>query len=302
MLQALGITLSRTQLLERCESLRTEIGATNRFRSIDDEGQYEYGELTLEDTPFWCPKLSQILDDIETSVAYDPRIACEPPLTRASSLRRAMSEKGPASPGTTPKRERTRTVTRRGTITGTLKEFVVPLYDEEIGKKRDKNGVRINATRAGYELAKYLRSRDFLVIHVFPSLDCVLPDVGCFKTATLVKLIASIIYAVIPLIRPESITTFWTAGQALSECRFKALARGDASSYEAGLGILAGLPKLDLLGARKVVFIIDGLDTAVSDRTGDKVSKFERALRALCERERAHLIYTLSDSTVQLGG
>ncbi|ETS74186.1 hypothetical protein PFICI_14052 [Pestalotiopsis fici W106-1] len=306
MLQAVGITVSRTQLLERSEPLRTELGAPGRFRSIDDEGEYRDQSLSLADTPFWCPKPAQILDDIETSVAFDPRAACREPLAR--SRRGTLSEKAslkvkvPEEDQRPPvRRERTRTITRRGTITGTLKEIVVPLYDEELTQRQDTDGLPITATRAGYELAKYLRAREFLVVHVFPSLDRVLPDVRCFRTATLVKLVAGLVYAAIALLRTDNLASFGAAGQALGEGKFQALARGDEHSLDAGLEILAGLPRLDLLGARKMVFIVDGLDTAVSDKTRDKVKRFENVLARLCSRERAHLIYTLSDSMVQLG-
>ncbi|KAF7535722.1 hypothetical protein G7054_g5137 [Neopestalotiopsis clavispora] len=305
MLQAVGITVSRTQLLERSEPLHTELGAPSRFRSIDDEGEYRCRGLSLADTPFWCPKLAQILDDIETSVACDPRAACREPLSRPR--RGTLSEKFDPKIETHEderppmRRERTRTITRRGTITGTLKEIVVPLYDEELVQRRDSDGLPITATRAGYELAKYLRARDFLVVHVFPSLDRVLPDVRCFRTATLVKLVAGLVYAAVALLRADSLAAFGAAGQALGQGKFQALARGDESSLDAGLEILAGLPRLDLLGARKMVFIVDGLDTAVSGKTRNQVKRFENVLARLCSKERAHLIYTLSDSLVQLG-
>ncbi|KAK6222657.1 hypothetical protein LQW54_000838 [Pestalotiopsis sp. IQ-011] len=301
MLQAVGITISRAQLLSRSEPLRIELGAARRSHCIDDEGEYRARGQTLVDTPFWCPKLKQILDDIETSVANDPRAACEVPLCqRRGTLSEKTSGVQVYSSGVA-RRERTRTITRRGTVTGTLREIVVPLYDEELVHRRDAKDLPITAMRAGWELAKYLRSRDFLVVHVFPSLDRVLPDVRCYRTAALVKLVAGLVYAAVALFRTETMASFGAAGQALSESKFQALARGDHGSLEAGLEILSGLPRLDLFGARKMVFIVDGLDTAVSEKTKDKVKRFEEVLARLCSRESAHLIYTMSDSLVDVG-
>jgi hypothetical protein len=179
------------------------------------------------------------------------------------------------------------------------RELVVSLCDDELTiHKYDEEGFQTTAMRAGYELARYLRSRDFLVIHVFPSFDKILPDLGSIRVATLVKLLASLIYATVFLIKADSILNF---GTALSEANFRVLARGDAGSFDAGLAILSGMPKLEQCEARKMVFVVDGLDSAVCNETQDKVRRFERVLRGLCTREHAYLVYTIGDNRVQVG-
>ncbi|KAI1855400.1 hypothetical protein JX266_000265 [Neoarthrinium moseri] len=291
MLQALGLTLTRSQLLDRASGLEEKLGATPWKQSLEDEGKYYEDGVSLEDTPFWCPKLAEILNDIETSVTLT-NSAPSPLLARTNSIH----DTGSPVPKCTP----AGSLTRHGTNTGTLEELVVPLYQQELPTTGDEQNIDITATSAGYELAKYLRSRDFAVLHVLPQLSTILPDVGCWHTSILIKLMASLIHNAL-LIMPESISALSTASKALSEANFRRFESGDAESFEAGLEILASLPPLDISGRRKLVIIVDGLDTAESERTQDRVRKFEGVLRNLCTKQKAHLIYTLSDSLSMVG-
>lgn len=81
------------------------------------------------------------------------------------------------------------------------------LYSSDLRCRRDDDDMPVDATRAGYELAQFLRSRGFGAMHVLPNLGPPLPDVGSMATTVLVKLAASVIYNAIDMALSVATTT-----------------------------------------------------------------------------------------------
>ncbi|KAK8104043.1 uncharacterized protein PG998_011076 [Apiospora kogelbergensis] len=165
-------------------------------------------------------------------------------------------------------------------------------------RRRDRaTGADLTTTMAGYELATYLRSRDYLALHVRPKMEPILP--ANLWESSLIKLMASLIANLCRLLPAAGIRS----SPALQQSRFDALAAGGSTgSIEAGLAILEALSAVCLVAAqhgdgwgwRRLVIVVDELDYAEHHTTQDKVSRFVDVLRKICAKNDAPLIFTLS--------
>ncbi|KAI0120732.1 hypothetical protein BJ170DRAFT_600461 [Xylariales sp. AK1849] len=246
--RALGLAHSKRDLLDRAGSLETSLGATGWDQSLND-------------VAYWCPKLARIAADIELSAPLGP--------SSTPFLLSPVCPSTPCASSLTLKRTPTGTLTRR-----------VPLYQEELPQVNDENDTALATTQAGYELACYLRARDFLVLHVLPNLVPILPDVGCYRTSILIKLLGSLIYNLLVLVPATT-----PSSSALNKKHFEDLQRGDKRSFEAGLEMLAALPSLDIAERRKLVVVVDAVDTAEIEETREKVGELSSGTTRILEIE-----------------
>ncbi|KAK8132664.1 hypothetical protein PG999_000837 [Apiospora kogelbergensis] len=270
-----GLRIPRDTLVARAKQLETKLGATSYRESLEDEGDYaqmseEAEERTIKQSTYWCPKFREILMAIETTGG------------------------GEATPNTSP------IVSTPGANRSLFPPPPEIIFTKEDlpARRRDRaTGADLTTTMAGYELATYLRSRDYLALHVRPKMEPILP--ANLWESSLIKLMASLIANLCRLLPAAGIRS----SPALQQSRFDALAAGGSTgSIEAGLAILEALSAVCLVAAqhgdgwgwRRLVIVVDELDYAEHHTTQDKVSRFVDVLRKICAKNDAPLIFTLS--------
>lgn len=274
-----GLMVTREKLLERASELEFALGAAPAHESLIDKGVYGVGKRQrhIKDSVYWCPRLREILCELE---ATDPGAAEE-------GMADTSMDSGYASGGGDGAAQEFRPTTLRA-------------LDLRKGGRTAQGG-DLTATRAGYETAQFLRGLDYCAVWVRPRLEPILPhDELSLWESSLLKLIASAVGAFCHLVpRPGGLRNVAT----LSRANFALVAAGRPGSIEAGLAILDRLaagPLLDLDGQKRLVVIVDELDTAEHRGTLGRLTRLVRALVLLCARNGAPLIFTVKKQSVVL--
>ncbi|KAI1769292.1 hypothetical protein GGR53DRAFT_527563 [Hypoxylon sp. FL1150] len=143
----------------------------------------------------------------------------------------------------------------------------------------------LDASYAGLEFAKRLRvlRQDVTVLRVYVRSPKEKP-----AESILIQLLASLIWNMITLV-PDS---FRPVGN-LARRSFKAFMNGGPDCFEMGVKLLTALPRLDTKG-RKLIFIVDGIEHAESEKTLDQVGYFVRTLRNTVASNCGQLLFTLN--------
>ncbi|KAK8074989.1 hypothetical protein PG997_009652 [Apiospora hydei] len=175
--------------------------------------------------------------------------------------------------------------------------------DLPAGRRDPSTGTLLTTALAGYELATYLRSQDYLALRVRPKFEPILA--ANLWESSLLKLVASLIANLVRLLPAAGIRSC----PALFQESFDALAAGESApgSLQAGLAILEVLSTVRLQagadgwGWRRLVVIVDELNYAEHPTTQHKVSRFVDVLRRICATNDAPLIFTLSKPCSAIG-
>ncbi|KAK8851631.1 hypothetical protein PGQ11_014110 [Apiospora arundinis] len=292
-----GLRIPRDTLVARAKQLEAKLGATSYRESLEDEGDYaevngKPAERTIKQSNYWCPKFRDILIAIDVN-------------TPRATITRTGTGDGKTAAAATP------TSPSVSTPSGNQSFFPPPpeivFTKEDLPPGRDPStGTCLTTTMAGYELATYLRSRDYLALRVRPKLEPILA--ANLWESSLLKLMASLIINLCRLLPAAGIRS----SPALQQHAFDSLAAGGSpGSIEAGLAILEALGSVCLTspqpqqqsknnssggdgwGWRRLVVIVDDLDYAEHPTTQDKVSRFVDVLRRICAKNDAPLIFTL---------
>ncbi|KAI6081667.1 hypothetical protein F4821DRAFT_264690 [Hypoxylon rubiginosum] len=143
----------------------------------------------------------------------------------------------------------------------------------------------LDASYAGLEFAKRLRvlREDVTVLRVYARNPKEKP-----AESILLQLLASLIWNMINLV-PDSFRPV----RDLRKRNFEAFMTREPGCFEMGMRLLTALPRLDTKG-RKLIFIVDGLEHAESEKTLDQVGDLVRTLRDIVASNCGQLLFTLN--------